>query len=120
MQQRGRPQHDGGAEKPCPADEKRAHTCDESIRNAQVGRPLAAPIQDEQLMPDQHGFGDHAADSARHCQPNHDDNQMHQKNQELPHLGNRIKLRQTLDFARILGIRHGQVQFIQRNFGIAA
>ena len=59
-------------------------------------------------MPDQHGFGDHAADSARPSQPNHDGNQMHQKSQELPHLGNRINLQQTLDFARVLGIRHGQ------------
>ena len=84
---------------------RRAHN-DETIRNAQVGCPLAAPIQDEQPMPDQHGFGDHAADSARPCQPNHDGNQMHHKDQELPHLGNRIKLQQTLDFARVLGIRH--------------
>ena len=58
---------------------KRAHTCDETIRDAQVGRPLAAPVQDKQLMPGQHGFGDHAADSARPCQPNHDANQLHQK-----------------------------------------
>jgi hypothetical protein len=61
-----------------------------------VGRALAAPIQDEQLMPNQYGLGDHATESARPCQPNHDGNQMHQKDQELPHLGNRIKLQQTL------------------------
>jgi len=61
-------------------------------------------------MPDQYGFGDHAAEPAGPCQPNHDDNQMYQKDQELPHLGNRIKLHQTLDFARVLGIRQGQDQ----------
>ena len=59
-------------------------------------------------------FVDHAAESARPCQPNHDDNQMHQKDQELPHLGNRIKLQPTLDFARVLGIRHGQENFCGR------
>ena len=64
-------------------------------------------------MPDQHGFGDHAAESARPCQPSHDDNQMHQKDRELPHLGNRIKLQQTLGFARVLGIRHGEVNFLR-------
>jgi len=39
---------------------------------------------------------------------------MHQKDQELPHLGNRIKLQPTLDFARVLGIRHGQVRVPER------
>jgi len=63
--------------------------------------------------PDQYRFGDHAAESARPCQPSHDDNQMHQKDQELPHLGNRIKLQQTLGFARVLGIRHEQARVLK-------
>jgi hypothetical protein len=52
MQQRGRLQHDGRTQKPCPANEKRTHTRDETIRSAQVGRSLAPAIQDEQLLPD--------------------------------------------------------------------
>jgi hypothetical protein len=39
---------------------------------------------------------------------------MHQKDQELPHLGNRIKLQRTLGFARVLGIHHGQPHILGR------
>jgi hypothetical protein len=44
------------------------------IRSAQVGRSPAPAIQDKQLLPDQHRFGDHATNSTRLRQPNHDDN----------------------------------------------
>jgi hypothetical protein len=39
-------------------------------------RTLAAAIEDEQLMPDQHGFRNNGAESARPCQSAHGDNQM--------------------------------------------
>jgi hypothetical protein len=57
MQQGGRLQNDGRAEESCPADEKRAYGSDEAIAGMQVGRSLAPAIQDEHLMPDEHGFG---------------------------------------------------------------
>jgi hypothetical protein len=57
MQQGGRLQNDGRAEESCPANEKRAYARDEAIGGMQVGRSLEPSIQDEQLMPDEHGFG---------------------------------------------------------------
>jgi hypothetical protein len=60
MQQSRRLQNDGRTENTRP-NEKRAQTGDESICSAQVGRPLAAAIQDQQLMPEQRGFSNYAA-----------------------------------------------------------
>ena len=70
MQQRGRLQNNCRTQNACPSHEQSTETDHESIRSAQVGRPLAAAIQDQKLMPDQHGFGNHAAETARLCQPN--------------------------------------------------
>src|SRR5215472_11538427 len=39
-------------------------------RKTQVGRTLAAAIQHQKLMPDQHRFGNHTAETARLCQLN--------------------------------------------------
>jgi hypothetical protein len=58
-QQSGRFQNDGGTENPGGADEQSTQTGDEPIRNFQIGRAFAAAIEDQQLMPDQHGFGNH-------------------------------------------------------------
>ncbi len=40
-----------------------------------------------------------ATDSTRLCQPNHYDNEMHQKDQEPAHSGNRTKIRKSLILA---------------------
>jgi hypothetical protein len=42
----------------CRAHEKCAQAGDDTIRGAQVGRTLAAAIEDQKLMPDQRRFGD--------------------------------------------------------------
>ena len=78
MQQSGRLQNDGGTENACRAHEKGAQTGDDPIRGAQVGRTLAAAIEDQQLMPDQHGFGNNGTESARPCQSGHGDDQMNE------------------------------------------
>jgi hypothetical protein len=57
MQQGGRLQNDGGTENAYPAHEKGTQTGDDPISGAQVGRTFAAAIEDQQLMLDQHGFG---------------------------------------------------------------
>jgi hypothetical protein len=61
MQQSGRLQNDGGTENACRAHEKGAKAGDDTIRGAQVGRTLAAAVQYQQLMPNQHGFGNHTS-----------------------------------------------------------
>ena len=57
MQQSGRLQNDGGAENACRAHEKGAQSGDDTIRGAQIGRTLAAAIEDPQLMFDEHRLG---------------------------------------------------------------
>ena len=58
------------------AHEKSAQANDDPIRRAQVGGTFAAAIQDQQLMADQHGFGNHTPETARLCQPNQSDDRM--------------------------------------------
>jgi len=65
MQQSGRLQNDGGTNNTCRAQEQGAQAGDEPIRGTQLGRTLAPSIEDDQLMPDQHGFGDNGTESTR-------------------------------------------------------
>ena len=68
VEQSGRLQNDGGTENTCGAHEKSAQAGENTIRGTQVGGTLAATIEDQQLMPDERGFGDDRTDSARLCQ----------------------------------------------------
>jgi hypothetical protein len=66
----------------------RAQASDDPIRGRQVGRTLAPAMKDEQLMPDQHGFGDNGTESTRSrhsC-----DDQMNEYDSEVAHSGNGI------------------------------
>ena len=49
----------------------------------QVERTLAPAIEDEQLMPDQHGFGDNGTESARSRQSGQGDDQMDEYDSEV-------------------------------------
>ena len=63
MEQGGGLQNDGGTEDACRAHEKGEQTGGHAIRGAQVGRTLAPAIENQQLMPDQRGFGNHGTES---------------------------------------------------------
>ena len=76
MQQSGRLQRDGGAENACPAHEEGTQTGDDPIGGTQVGRTLAIAIENQQLVPDQHGFRNNGTDSSRTCQSGHGDDHM--------------------------------------------
>jgi hypothetical protein len=78
MEQSGRLQHDGGTENACRAHEKSAQAGDETIRGTQLGRTLSTTIEDQQLMPEQCGFGDDGTESARPCQSGQGDEQMNE------------------------------------------
>ena len=78
MQQSGRFQNNSGAENTGPADEKRAQPGDDPINHAQVGRTLAPAIENQQLMPDQHGLGHNGTESTWPCQSRHRHNQMNE------------------------------------------
>ena len=60
----------------CRAHEKSAQASDHTIRDTQVGRTLSTTIEDQQLVPDQRGFGDDGTESARPCQSGEGDDHM--------------------------------------------
>ena len=95
MQQSGRLQNDGGTNSTCGAHEQVAQAGDDPIRGAQVGRTLAPAIEDEQLMPDQHGFGDNGTESTWPRQSGQGDDQMNEYDSQVAHAGNGINSSKT-------------------------
>jgi len=91
MQERRRLEHDGGAEKTCPANEKHAQTGDHPVGAAKVRRAFAPAVQDQKLVPHKNGLGDDAPESSWLDQADDRDDQVKQKEQEIAHLGNRTK-----------------------------
>ena len=87
------------------AHEQRAQAGDDPIRGTQVGRTLAPPIEDEHLMPDQHGLGDNGTESTRPRQSGQGDDQMNEYDSEVAHPGNGINTSKTT-VLRALPIRH--------------
>jgi hypothetical protein len=67
MEQSGRLQNDGGTENACRAHEKGAQSGDHTIRGAQIGRTLAAAIEDPQLMFDEHRLGNDGTEASWPC-----------------------------------------------------
>ena len=45
--------------------EQGAQSCDETIRCPETRRPLSGTIQDQELLLDENGLGDHGTDPAR-------------------------------------------------------
>jgi hypothetical protein len=87
MQQSGRLQNDGGAENACRAHEEGAQTGEDTIRGAQIGRTLAAAIEDPQLMFDEHRLGNDGTEASWPCQPDYGDDQMNEKHDNIAHPG---------------------------------
>ena len=76
MEQRGRLQNDGRTENARSAHEKSAQAGDDTVPSMEVRRTLAAPIEDQELMPNQGGFGHDGAKAARLCQSRQRDEHM--------------------------------------------
>ena len=68
-QQRGRFEGNRGTDQPARADEDRTQTGDHAIRGTEIGRAFSTTIEDEQLVLDEHGFGDNGTGAARTGQP---------------------------------------------------
>jgi hypothetical protein len=94
-QQSGRLQNNGRTNDPCRAHKQGTQAGDDPIRGTQVGRTLAPAIEDEQLMPDQHGFGDNGTESTRPRQSGQSDDQMNEYDSEVAHSGNGINTSKT-------------------------
>lgn len=78
MQQSGRLQNDGGAKDTCRAHEYRTQAGNDPIRGTQIGRTFATAIEDEQLMADQHGFGNNGTESTRPRKSGQGDDQINE------------------------------------------
>jgi hypothetical protein len=109
IEQSGRLQNDSGTKDARRTYEKGAQANDDPIRRAQVGGTFAAAIQDQQLMANQHVFGNHTPETAGLCQPNQSDERMNEKDDELAHSGNGIKASKR-PIEPFFVIRHGHLE----------
>ena len=56
--ERGGLQDNRGTDQPARVDEERTHPSDDAIRDAETRCPFPNPIEDQQLLLEEHGFGD--------------------------------------------------------------
>jgi hypothetical protein len=78
VQQGAGPQTDGSTEDARRPHEQFAKAGDDAIRGTQVGSTLAATIEDQQSMPEQHRFGHDGPESTWPRQPRQGDDQMNE------------------------------------------
>src|SRR6478672_11521874 len=65
-----------GTDQPARADQARTQTGDHPIGRAEIGRPFSRPIQDQQLVLHEHGFGHDSAGAAGPSEPSNGRQQM--------------------------------------------
>jgi hypothetical protein len=64
-EERGRLHDNRRTDQPSRADKERTHASDDAIREAEVRCPLSGSIENQQLLFEKHGFGDHRTGAAR-------------------------------------------------------
>jgi hypothetical protein len=63
-----------------------AQSCDETIGCPETRRPLPGTIQDQELLLDENGFGDHGTDPARAQESRNRNDDMGEKDDQIAHL----------------------------------
>jgi len=63
-QHRGRFENNRGTNQPTREDEDGTQAGDQAISGTKIGRPFSPPIEDKQLVLDEHGFGHHGTGAA--------------------------------------------------------
>jgi hypothetical protein len=76
---------DGGTEQPARAHEEGTHADNEAIREAEIGGPLPGTLEDQQLLLEEHGFGDHGTGAARTRQSGDGHQQMQKEDGQIAH-----------------------------------
>jgi hypothetical protein len=84
-QQRGRLEGNRGTDQPARADETRTQTGDHAIRGTEIGRPSSRTTEDQQLVPDEHGFGHHRAGAAGTGESGHGHQPMEKQDGQIAH-----------------------------------
>jgi len=97
METRGWLQNNSRTKQAGLADETSAQTRNRPIHWTEIGRALPVTVQNEQLMPQEHGFTHSGTKTSRTRQPDQGDDQMKQKDDEIAHPGKDTKASQTLD-----------------------
>ena len=67
-------------------DEKSAQTGDQTIGSAKIGCSLPGSIENEELVFDENGLGDHRTQAAGPQQPGERGDDMDEKDEEMAHL----------------------------------
>jgi hypothetical protein len=84
-QKREGSQDDRRTDQPPRADEEPTHSDDDPIREAKIGCTFSGTIEDQQLLPDEHGFGHNGTCAAGTGEADDRRQQMQQKDDEIAH-----------------------------------
>ena len=109
-QQRRRFEDDRGTDQPARAQEESTEAGDHVIRGAEIGRPFAGPIEDQQLVLNKDGFRHHGTRAAGIGQPGNRRQQMQKKDGQIAHRAILARSRHAREMLTNLGIRHAQVE----------
>ena len=64
-EERGGLQDNRGPDQPSRPHEERTYASDDAIRETEIRCPLPGPIEDQHLLLEEYGFGNHGASAAR-------------------------------------------------------
>ena len=78
-------QDDRGTDQPARAHEERTHAGDDAISEAEIGCTFPGTIEDQQLVLDEHGFGDDGTHAAGTGESGDGRQQMQKKDGQIAH-----------------------------------
>jgi hypothetical protein len=107
-QQGGGFEDDRGTDHPARLHEERTQAGDNTIREPKIGRPFSRPIEDQQLVLDEHGFGHRGTRAAGTGQSGDRRQQMQKKNGEIALAPIVSRSRNPKETLTDLAIRHAQ------------
>jgi hypothetical protein len=81
-----------GPDQPDRAHEQRTHARDDAISAVEVGRTFPGPIEDQQLLLDEQGFGNHGTRAAGTSEPGDRRQEVEKQDDQLAHVHNPNKL----------------------------
>jgi len=84
-QERGGLQDNRGTDQPARAHEERTHGSHDAIREAEIRSPFPGPIEDQQLLREEHGFGDHRTGAAATGKSSDCHQQMQNEDRQVAH-----------------------------------
>jgi hypothetical protein len=93
MQQSRGLQDDGGPQNARRPHHESAQTGDDAIGRPKIGSPLPTAIQNQDLMSQQHGLGNHRPEATGLTNADNSDDRMQKKSENVAHLQDRIKLK---------------------------